>query len=286
MARLRRDTLPAPAAPLRIFATGAVFLTHTLVLPVHPLPASVSRAQSVLTSRGGAAAHVLALLAQLAATVPAMGVVEPMLIASLGGNPDAVRLRDALEAVGVRTKYCKFWPGLGVPTAWVVHARDTDTRTVINHNPLPEVSHEDFIALLGPVLAPENYVGLSVPQPQNNPPAREQQPSPVPVFPNTLAPSAPRPSMSSRPGTAPSGSSASPSVSPIPSPSPNSPAPFDWLHLEGRSVRTTISNLVGVDGLARERKWRPHCVVSVDLGRRARDGVEAVRLPPPHTARD
>ncbi|KAH0833336.1 hypothetical protein J3R83DRAFT_12404 [Lanmaoa asiatica] len=278
------DTLPALVPPpLRIFATGTVFLTHSLLLPTHPIPGTVSRAQSVYTSRGGAAPHVLALLAQLAATVPAAGDIEPMLIASLGSNPDALRLRDALETVGVRTKYCKIWPGLGVPSAWVVHARDTDARTVINHNPLPEVSHEDFIALLGPVLAPENYVGFNVPQPIQNPqpiPREQRSPSPVPLFPNTLAaPSAPRPSMSSRPNTAPSAITASPSAPhtySIPSPSPHSPAPFDWLHLEGRNVRTTIANLVGVDGLARERKWRSHFVISVDLGRRAREGVQVL----------
>jgi hypothetical protein len=280
MARLRRDTLPVLVPPpLRIFATGTVFLTHALVLHTHPDPGTVSRAQSVHTARGGAAAHVLALLAQLAATVPAAGDIEPMLIASLGGNTDAARLRDALEAVGVRTKYCKIWPGLGVPSAWVVHARDTDARTVINHNPLPEVSHDDFITLLGPVLAPENYVGFNAPQPPPAPPPipRDQQsPSPIPLFPNALAPSsAPRPSMSSRPGTAPSANNAPPSHA-VPTPNPHSPAPFDWLHLEGRSVRTTIANLVGIDGLARERKWRPHCVISIDLGRRAREGVQVV----------
>jgi hypothetical protein len=62
----------------------------------------------------------------------------------------------------------------------------------------------------------------------------------------------------------------------VPTLSPLSPAPFDWLHFEGRSIKTTLSNILGVDGLARERKWRAHCVLSVDLGRRAREGVEVV----------
>jgi len=286
MARLRRDTgqmhpQTAPQRPLRIFATGTVFFTHTLLLPAYPLPGSASRAQAVHTSRGGTSGHVLALLAQLSAASPSFGDVEPMLIASLGGNTDALRLRDALESSGVRTKYCKVWPGLGVPCAWVMHARDSGERTVINHNPLPEVSHEDFIALLGPVLAPENYIGY--PQPQLQPPTgnvREQHSSsPVPLFPNALAPSAPRPSVSSRPNTSSSTNSnpSTPHAHMVPSQSPHSPAPFDWLHFEGRSIRTTVANIVGVDGLARERKWRPHCVVSVDLGRRAREGVEVVR---------
>lgn len=280
-----QHTSPTPR-PLRIFATGTVFLTHTLFIPSYPLPGSASRAQAVQTSRGGASGHVLAMLAQLCATVPSAGDVEPMLVASLGSNTEAQRLRDALESSGVRTKYCKIWPGLGVPSAWVMHARDACDRTVINHNPLPDVSHEDFIALLGPVLAPENYVGYASNQLQ--PPTgivREQQSSsPVPIFPNTLAPSAPRPSTSTRPN---SSSSHSTPVSPhafrVPSQTPHSPAPFDWLHVEGRSIRTTAANILGVDGLARERKWRSHCVISVDLGRRARDGAEVVgqRSPDP-----
>lgn len=43
-------------------------------------------------------------------------------------------------------------------------------------------------------------------------------------------------------------------------------------------MKTTLSNIMGLDGLARERKWRSHCVFSIDVGRRARQGVEAVRI--------
>lgn len=54
-----------------------------------------------------------------------------------------------------------------------------------------------------------------------------------------------------------------------------SPAPFEWLHFEGRSVKTTLSNISGIDGLARERRWRNHCVFSLDVCK-VRQGVEAV----------
>jgi hypothetical protein len=287
MARLRRDTLsasstthsptstyasspmpsPSISKPFRIFSTGTIFFTYSLDLCSHPVPGTASRAQAVTAARGGSAGHILGFLAALPAAV------EPMLIASLGASPEGIRLRDELEAGGVRTKYCKPWPGLGVPSAWVMHARDTGERTVINHNPLPEVSHEDFIALLGPVLAPENYVGVSHPQPSPLPP---NPPSPAAVFPNAFVSTPPpRPSMASRPATAPAGSAA-PHMAVVPTQSPLSPAPFDWLHFEGRSIKTTLSNILGVDGLARERKWRAHCVLSVDLGRRAREGVEVV----------
>lgn len=120
-----------------------------------------------------------------------------------------------------------------------------NTRTVINHNPLPDISHEDFVSILGPLLAPENYPQLSPTQ------------SPI---------------LSSSHSNSSSGSLPS---SPF-NLNPNSPAPFDWIHFEGRSVKTTLNNLTGLDGLARERKWRSYCVFSVDLSRRGRQGVEAV----------
>jgi hypothetical protein len=121
---------------------------------------------------------------------------------------------------------------------------ENDTRTVINHNPLPDITHEEFVSLLGPLLIPENY-----------------------MFSSPLT----SPTLPTAPGT--STSTSSPMLTPN-----NSPAPFDWIHFEGRSVKTTLSNITGLDGLARERKWRSHCVFSVDVGRRSRQGIEAVSL--------
>jgi hypothetical protein len=130
-----------------------------------------------------------------------------------------------------------------------MNVADTDSRTVINHNPLPDITHEDFVSLLGPLLAPENYLYS-------------------PPFTSSASP----PSQSPRSGSPP----ALPRSSTQLRHNPNSPAPFDWLHFEGRSVKTTLSNITGLDGLARERKWRSHCVFSVDVGRKGKQGVEAV----------
>ena len=137
---------------------------------------------------------------------------------------------------------------------------EDNTRTVVNHNPLPDITHEDFVSLLGPLLAPENY-----PQSVSTPPAST---SPIYGSLSSLTPP------SSTPRTSQSGPR--PQIAPTLH-NPNSPAPFDWLHFEGRSVKTTLSNITGLDGLARERKWRSHCVFSVDVGRKGRQGVEAVR---------
>ncbi|KAH9931749.1 hypothetical protein B0H21DRAFT_699790 [Amylocystis lapponica] len=264
MARLRRDTqdtVPVLQRPLRIVASGTLFLTHTLSLPTHPEPSAVVRAQSVTRSRGGTASTCLAILAQFSS-------VEAMLVASLGGNEEGKMIIRELEKERVSTRFCKIWDDAGVPSAWVLCAGDTDTRAVINNNPLPDITHEDFISLLGPLLAPENYGYMS----------------PVATPASPIIPATTNHAVTNLNALQPRTSISAPLPSPPPPPPPplpalranNSPAPFDWVHFEGRSVKTTLSNIMGLDGLARERKWRSHCVFSVDVGRRTRQGVEAL----------
>ena len=277
MVRGRRDTLESPRLttqrPLRIVASGTLFVTNNLGLPTHPDANSVVRAHTVSRVRGGSASTCLSIIAQFPS-------VEASLVAPLGGNEEGRRIIVELERERVSTRYCKVWSEAGVPSAWVLHAGmshmalsaidwtlhlteditdDTDSRTVINNNPLPDITHEEFISLVGPLLVPENYAYL-------NSPSTATPPGSSPQTPNTPSGSgAPRSSTSNANGTV--------AVRlPI-----NSPAPVDWIHFEGRSVKTTLHNIMGLDGLARERKWRSHCVFSVDVGRRAHQGVEAVR---------
>lgn len=243
MAKLRRDEtyqVPLPK-PLRIVASGTLFVTHTLFVPNYPVPSAEVRAHSVEKARGGGASTILSLLAQFPS-------VETVLVAPLSGNPEGQMILRDLEHEGVTTKYCKIWKGAGVPSAWILHSAENGTRSVVNHNPLPDITHEEFVSLLGPLLVPENY-------PQTSP---------------VISPT-------SSPATTPTSRSSTSGSRPLPSLfNPNSPAPFDWLHFEGRSVKTTLSNITGLDGLARERKWRSHCVFSVDIGRKGRQGVEAL----------
>ncbi|CAL1701718.1 unnamed protein product [Somion occarium] len=245
MTRLRRDTqetlTPPFQRPLRVVASGTLFLTHTLTLPSYPEPSSVTRAHSVFRTRGGSASTCLSILAQFPN-------VDAMLVAPLGGNEEGQMIIRDLESERVSTRFCKIWENTGVPSAWVLHADNTDSKTVINNNPLPDITHEEFVSLLGPILAPENYAYLNNPSNSNpgSPPSTTQQ----------LSSTNPRPSTSN--------------------PNPNSPAPFEWIHFEGRSVKTTLNNISGLDGLAKEKKWRSHCVFSVDVGKRTRQGVEAL----------
>lgn len=271
MARLRRDApeiqpIMPVRRPLRIVASGTLFLTHTLSLPVHPTPGGAIRAHSVEKMRGGSAGTVLSILSQFSN-------VDSMLVASLGGNEEGKMILRDLDREGVNTRFCKIWENYGVPSAWVMHSgepnyphltqsftnlryivAETDSRTVINHNPLPDITHEEFIGLLGPILAPENYYYPSpVPSPTSGTGMTTNAPAYPPISNSSLTPPSSAQFRQSQ-----------------------SPAPFDWLHVEGRSVKTTLSNVIGLDGLARERKWRSHCVFSLDVGRKGRQGVEAV----------
>ncbi|KAF4614275.1 hypothetical protein D9613_007812 [Agrocybe pediades] len=259
MNKLRRDRSddnqqnPAPSGrSLRIVASGTLFQTHTLSIPHQPAPSAILRAHGVQKARGGSASVLLSILAQFP-------TVEAVLVAPLGGNEEGRVVLKDLENEGVITQYCKIWHEAGVPSSWVLHASDDNTKTVINHNPLPDITHEDFISLIGPLLAPENY--------------QQTTPSTSPTIPHYGSSSSlvPPPSAS-----VPRISQSGPRPPNRIFNNPFSPAPFDWLHFEGRSVKTTLSNIMGVDGLAREKKWRSHCVISVDVGRRGRQGVEAL----------
>ncbi|THH09641.1 hypothetical protein EW145_g1870 [Phellinidium pouzarii] len=206
---------------LRIVASGTLFLTHVLTLPSFPGEAAVARARSVASSRGGSAANVLAALGQFTG-------VMALLVAPLAGNSEGKALARDLQRERVDTRMCRLWDGAGVPSAWVIES---------------DITHEEFVSLLGPLLVPENYEYMN----------------------SQGGPSSPAGMPSSRPQSG--GNS--------PNPQNQSPAPFEWLHFEGRSIKTTLSNIIGIDGLARERKWRSHCVFSLDVCK-VRQGVEAL----------
>ncbi|KAH8831312.1 Ribokinase-like protein [Flagelloscypha sp. PMI_526] len=235
-----------PCGPLRVFCVGTLFVANTLNVDNHPDPSSCPsvRAHEVSQSRGGSASSIASVLAQMHNFLP-RSPVEPALIASLAENDEGKRIIRQLQKEGVITRFSKFWSGYTVPSAWVIRTPKTGACSIINHNSLPDLSHEDFIALIGPTLAPENFG----------------------YFPPTTPPGTP---------SVPLNAARSSNLHSPLTPKPNSPAPFDWLHFEGRSVKTTLNNIIGVQSLAADRHWRSHCVFSIDLGRKYRQGIEAL----------
>ncbi|KAG9042016.1 hypothetical protein FS837_011448 [Tulasnella sp. UAMH 9824] len=177
---------------LRIVASGTLFITHTVHVPStgneNPNPTgktTVLRAQSVSRNRGGSAATILSVLCQFNPPLPRLPspggtmrnrgdssastspyvrtpipdpVVEAWLVAPLGRGPDASALLNELEREGVRTKFCARREGEGVPSAYVIRNSAGPgrkaTRTIINYNPIPDLTHEEFIRTLSPLLYP------------------------------------------------------------------------------------------------------------------------------------
>jgi hypothetical protein len=114
--RSTQSTIAPPTArPLKIVASGTLFVTHVLGVANFPEPGSAARAHSVAHSRGGAANVLLSILAQFPG-------VEALLVAPLGGNQEGKVVLDELRREGVSTKYSKIWGQAGVPSAWVLES--------------------------------------------------------------------------------------------------------------------------------------------------------------------
>lgn len=122
------------------------------------------------------------------------------------------------------------------------------------------MTHEEFVARLGPILAPENYELPSTPISNQSVHTRRRSGS-GPVY------------GSSTNGQLPV--TVSPYAKYI---APGMP-PFDWMHFEGRSLHVTHANITGIDGLARERGWRDKCVFSLQIGRLGVEMVSRLLLP-------
>jgi hypothetical protein len=124
--------------PLRVLASGTLFLTHRLLVPAYPEAGGVARAQSVQSLRGGHGANVLVVLAQFRSTrvhVPSPGGVPVVAGGSgarsvgdvqfsgpLAGNEEGALVVKELEAQGVATTFSMVREGKGVPAAWVIES--------------------------------------------------------------------------------------------------------------------------------------------------------------------
>ncbi|KAG8997556.1 hypothetical protein FRB94_007611 [Tulasnella sp. JGI-2019a] len=293
--------LPPARRRLRIVGSGTLFIAHTINVPgnaIHPGSNNAAtnnlRAQSVIRTRGGSVATILSILCQFnnisSARVqasPRLGpsrlrsdtapsntshndagqllrpgstnsqrepMVEAWLVAPMGRGSEASAILHDLEKEGVWTKLCARREGEGVPSAYVIKSvkevrrdgsprngegtsrehggerpqtRLKTIRTIINYNPIPDLTHEEFIRCLTPLLYP------------------------VPASPN-------------------------PSRSPMEDAQVAQDPLFDWLHFEGRTAQTTLSNMTGLDGFAKEREWRGRMVFSLDCTRPGRPGQEAL----------
>ena len=122
---------------IRVLASGTVFHTHNLTLPSFPAESGIARARTVTRTRGGSAANVLATLGQLPGVkgwlvAPLACGAKPSSGANKGkgwgqevdenDSSEGAALVRELKREGVDTRYCRFWEGASVPSAWVLEA--------------------------------------------------------------------------------------------------------------------------------------------------------------------
>ncbi|KAH7104178.1 hypothetical protein BKA62DRAFT_496988 [Auriculariales sp. MPI-PUGE-AT-0066] len=238
---------------VRVIGSGTLFVVNSLGLDTFPIEGTASRAKSIARTRGGPAANALALMVQLGRTELPRGhtvtaqtggfIIEPAveahLVAALGTDDIARLQMKELHGEGVTTRYCKLVQGAPAPSSWVLSNDSSQTTTVVHHNSLPNISHIEFVELLGPLLVPENY--------PSSPPA------------SLPSPGIPRPSTSSDRAAA-----------------PPRRAPFDIVLFEGRDPTQTLQNLTALDALAYDRGWRNRCAFCLDLSRKDRAGMDAL----------
>jgi ketohexokinase len=133
---------------LRIVAAGTIFMTHTVKVAQYPAEGTSTRAQRVSRERGGAAANTLGTLGQFRG-------VHCWLIAPIGGGPEGNALVRELEEARVSTRLCARRDGEGIPTAFIINADGGRSQTVVNYNPIPDITHDEFVQLISPLIYPQ-----------------------------------------------------------------------------------------------------------------------------------
>ncbi|KZP00971.1 hypothetical protein CALVIDRAFT_533296 [Calocera viscosa TUFC12733] len=142
----KKDLPPLPPSPhdnpnnLRVLAIGTLYEIQTFYLDAFPDEGLKLRAQSVTRERGGSAASILHLLAQFDG-------VSPFLCAPVGSRRESTRVESELDDLGIGTEFLVRREGEQVPTSYIMQSLGTGSRTVIHHNPLPDIAHSEFVRL-------------------------------------------------------------------------------------------------------------------------------------------
>ena len=151
----------------RFIAVGACALDTILTVPHFPAPDSKLRATGLSKRGGGNAPNTLEVLQQLAGfdvQSQQSNALELHLIATLPSESCAqTRYLGASfnkpGAVGVDLSHCIFREDHTEPvSSYIISDESTSTRTIVNHNPLPEMEGEEFREQIDHLLLREDIV--------------------------------------------------------------------------------------------------------------------------------
>ncbi len=147
----------------RLIAVGATGIDSILTVPFFPAQDSKLRALSLTKRRGGNSANSLEVLQQLIeaeqylhdieiyliATLPSQNSADSVYIASSFGNIGSATCSNAGDQYkttsGVYLENCIYREDhTEAVSSYIISSEADSTRTIINHNPLPEMTFEEF----------------------------------------------------------------------------------------------------------------------------------------------
>ncbi|KAG9295983.1 hypothetical protein G9A89_011835 [Geosiphon pyriformis] len=142
---MSQTTTPVPAQnhhpqtlPLRILAIGTAYEDTILYVDKFPPEDGKQRAQRVEKRRGGNAGNTLTVLSQFPITLS-------FFMASMASKEASTFLLQDFEAHNINTSTCIFRSNAThAPVAYIIHADNTSSRTIINYNSIDELTFEEF----------------------------------------------------------------------------------------------------------------------------------------------
>ncbi|CAG8615351.1 3539_t:CDS:2 [Ambispora leptoticha] len=124
--------------PLRILAVGSAYEDTILYVDKFPPEDGKQRAQRVEKRRGGNSGNTLTVLSQFPSS-------QPYFMASMASKEASTFLVQDFEAHNIKTSTCLFRANAShAPVAYIIHAENTSSRTIINYNSIDELTFEEF----------------------------------------------------------------------------------------------------------------------------------------------
>ncbi|KAF0521902.1 Ribokinase-like protein [Gigaspora margarita] len=124
--------------PLKILAIGSAYEDTILYVDRFPPEDGKQRAQRVEKRRGGNSGNTLTVLSQFPN-------VDAWFMASMASKEASTFLVQDFEAHNIKTTTCIFRSSAThAPVAYIIHADNTSSRTIINYNSIDELTFEEF----------------------------------------------------------------------------------------------------------------------------------------------
>ncbi|CAJ0835528.1 3829_t:CDS:2, partial [Entrophospora sp. SA101] len=141
--------------PLKVLAIGSAYEDTILYVDKFPPEDGKQRAQRVERRRGGNAGNTLTVLSQLPLTTCHF-------MASMASKEASIFLIQDFKVHDINTSACIFRSNAThAPVAYIMHADNTSSRTIINYNGIDELAFDEFKNKFDLICAEETIINMS-----------------------------------------------------------------------------------------------------------------------------